>query len=45
MLFTSGHAEDTIVHEGRLDTGVALLNKPYRRTELAARIKSALAGE
>jgi PAS domain S-box-containing protein len=45
VLFTSGHTQDTIVPDGRLEAGVALLNKPYRQTELAARITSALAGE
>ena len=33
---------DEIFHAGRLDPGVMLLGKPYRRDELAARIRSAL---
>ena len=40
VLFTSGYNEDAIVHHGRLDQGVQLLPKPYRRRELAKRIRS-----
>jgi PAS domain S-box-containing protein len=42
VLFTSGYTEDAIVHHGRLDPGVQLLPKPYRRRELARRIRSIL---
>jgi PAS domain S-box-containing protein len=45
VLFTTGHAEDTIVHGGQLDAGIQLLAKPYRGAELAARIRSLLAAE
>jgi CheY-like chemotaxis protein len=40
VLFTSGYNEDAIVHHGRLDHAVQLLPKPYRRRELAKRIRS-----
>jgi len=40
VLFTSGYNEDAVVHHGRLDHGVQLLPKPYRRRELAKRIRS-----
>jgi hypothetical protein len=43
VLYTSGYAQDAIVHDGRLDAGVQLLAKPYRRDELARRISGALA--
>jgi PAS domain S-box-containing protein len=43
VLYTSGYAEDAIVHDGRLDAGVQLLAKPYRRDEFARRISAALA--
>lgn len=45
VLYTSGYAENAIVHHGRLDPGVRLLGKPYRRSELAVKVREALAGE
>lgn len=42
VLFTSGYSEDAIVHDGRLDEGVQLLAKPYKRRELADKVKQAL---
>jgi PAS domain S-box-containing protein len=44
VLFTSGYTENAIIHHGRLDTGVMLLAKPYRKSEMAAMIRTALAG-
>jgi PAS domain S-box-containing protein len=43
-LFTSGYTENAIVHHGRLDPGVLLLAKPYRKVELARMIRVALDG-
>jgi CheY-like chemotaxis protein len=42
VLFTSGYSEDAIVHHGRLDPGVNLLPKPYRRSELALQVRRVL---
>lgn len=42
ILFTSGYARNAIVHHGRLDPGVHLLVKPYRRQELAAKVRQVL---
>ena len=42
VLYTSGYVENGIVHEGRLDPGVHLLGKPYRREELARRVREIL---
>lgn len=42
VLFTSGYTENSIVHHGRLDPGVKLLSKPYRREQLAAKIRETL---
>ena len=41
-LFTSGYTENAIVHHGRLDSGVLLLAKPYRKSDLARMIRLAL---
>jgi CheY-like chemotaxis protein len=43
VLFTSGYTENAIIHHGRLDPGVLLLAKPYRKSELAQMIRKALA--
>ena len=42
VLYTSGYARNAIVHDGRLDAGVLLLAKPYRKVDLAKAIRSAL---
>jgi PAS domain S-box-containing protein len=42
VLYTSGYTDNSIVHHGRLDEGVLLLNKPYRKPELARMIRLAL---
>jgi signal transduction histidine kinase len=44
VLYTSGYSQSAIVHNGRLDPGVLLLTKPYRRSELARMIRTALNG-
>src|SRR5204863_1418734 len=42
VLYTSGYAENAIVHGGRLDPGVTLLSKPYRREQLATKVRQIL---
>ena len=44
VLFTSGYSQDTGHHRGRPDRGVHLLRKPYRKTELAVKVREALKG-
>ena len=44
VLFTSGYTENAIIHHGRLDSGVLLLAKPYRKSDLAGMIRTALGG-
>jgi PAS domain S-box-containing protein len=44
VLFTSGYTQTAIVHHGRLDPGVLLLAKPYRKIDLARMIRTALDG-
>jgi CheY-like chemotaxis protein len=42
VLYTSGYTENAIVHQGRLDPGVVLLAKPYRKQDLARMLRVAL---
>jgi PAS domain S-box-containing protein len=44
VLYTSGYTENAIIHNGRLDTGVLLLPKPYRRADLARMLRAAIDG-
>jgi PAS domain S-box-containing protein len=42
VLFTSGYTQNSIVHQGKLDFGVHLLSKPYRREDLRRKIREVL---
>ena len=42
VLYTSGYSENAIIRDGRLDPGVELLSKPYRRSELAMKVRKVL---
>ena len=42
VLFTSGYTENAILHQGRLDPGVHLLSKPYKKLDLAREIRRVL---
>ena len=42
VLFTSGYTRNALTTDGRLDEGVKLLGKPYRREELAMKIREVL---
>ena len=44
VLYTSGYTDNAIVHQGRLDPGVLMLTKPYRKSQLADMIRRALSG-
>ena len=44
ILYTSGYTQNAIVHQGKLDQGVHYLAKPYRRSELAQKLRQILDG-
>jgi signal transduction histidine kinase/CheY-like chemotaxis protein len=39
ILFTTGYAQNAIIHQGRLDAGVQLIVKPFNFASLAAKIR------
>jgi PAS domain S-box-containing protein len=45
IVFMSGYSEDAITHNGRLDAGIQLLSKPFRKTDLAAIVRHTLDGK
>jgi nitrogen-specific signal transduction histidine kinase/ActR/RegA family two-component response regulator len=42
VLFMSGHTENTIVHHGVLEPGVAFLQKPFKYNDLICRVREVL---
>ncbi|MHC2019936.1 CHASE3 domain-containing protein [Methylobacterium sp. CM6247] len=42
VLFMSGYTENSIVHHGRLDDGVQLIGKPFKREQLACKVAEVL---
>ena len=42
VLYMTGYSRNAVVHQGRLDEGVELLQKPVSQAELAARIRQIL---
>jgi PAS domain S-box-containing protein len=42
VLYTSGYSESAIAHGGHLDPDVALLRKPYRKSDLSRKIREVL---
>ena len=42
VLLTSGYALDSLVTGGRLRPGTVVLNKPYRKHDLAQRLREIL---
>ncbi len=43
VLYMSGYTLNSILHHGRLDDGVVLLQKPFRRADLARKVSQVLA--
>jgi CheY-like chemotaxis protein len=44
VLYTTGYTRNAIVHQGRLDADVELLNKPYTQQDLARKVRNMLDG-
>jgi two-component system, NtrC family, sensor kinase len=44
VLFMTGYSRNAIVHQGRLDPGVSLIQKPLSAASLALKIREVLAG-
>ena len=44
VLYMSGYTEDAITHHGRLEAGAELLQKPFRKADLARAVRKALDG-
>jgi signal transduction histidine kinase len=42
VLYTTGYTRNAIVHQGRLDPDIHLLNKPYTQQDLARRVRELL---
>ncbi len=42
VLYTTGYTRNAIVHQGRLDPDVHLLNKPYTQQDLARKVRALL---
>jgi two-component system cell cycle sensor histidine kinase/response regulator CckA len=45
VLYISGHTDDAIITQGRLDTGLAFLQKPFMPAALAEKAREVLARE
>ena len=44
IMYTSGYSEEAAVHGGKLQPGVRLLRKPYRKDDLARAVRAAIEG-
>jgi CheY-like chemotaxis protein len=42
ILYMTGYSRNAIIHQGRLDPGVSLIQKPFSENALAARVHGAL---
>jgi signal transduction histidine kinase/CHASE3 domain sensor protein/FixJ family two-component response regulator len=42
IAYTSGYTQNAIIHHGRVDEGIVFLSKPYRKDDLARKLREAL---
>ena len=42
VLNTSGYTENAAIHQNRLNDGVELLNMPFKKADLAQKVRAAL---
>ena len=42
ILYMTGYSRNAIVHQGRLDPGVSLIQKPFSESVLASRVRGVL---
>jgi PAS domain S-box-containing protein len=42
VIFSSGYTQNSIIHQGRLDPDIELLSKPYKKQDLARRLRAVL---
>jgi len=42
VIYSSGYTQNSIIHQGRLDADVELLSKPYKKADLARRLRAVL---
>jgi len=42
LVFMSGYTENAIIHHGRLDSDVILLQKPFRQSDLSRTLRRVL---
>ena len=42
VLYTTGYARNSVIHHGRLDTGAALVLKPFTQSSLALKVRQVL---
>jgi two-component system NtrC family sensor kinase len=42
VLYMTGYSRNAIVHQGRLDPGVSLIQKPFSQNVLASRVRKIL---
>jgi DNA-binding response OmpR family regulator len=42
LLYMSGYSQDVIVHQGRLEAGVNLIEKPFAAENLLQRVRAVL---